>query len=354
MKTTKRVNPSFMLHKILKAGLALAALQSTVAGCTTAATAPDATSYGSHAEVSAFIDEMASRHQFSADELTRLFSKAQRRDDILALMRKPAESLPWHRYRPIFLTQGRINGGAAFWEKHADILARAEQEYGVDAQIIVAIIGVETRYGSNTGSHRVLDALATLAFDYPPRSTFFRSELEHYLVLGREEGIDLLETRGSYAGAMGYGQFIPSSYRRYAVDFDQDGKRDLWGSPMDIIGSVANYLHEHGWRLDAPITTRATVEGSGYRDILKLGVKPVTRLGELGKVGIRPESALPDEALGALIELEDKDGPAYWIGLNNFYVITRYNRSPLYAMAVYQLSEEIRQAYEQSQKAMHD
>ncbi len=205
---------------------------------------------------------------------------------------------------------------------------------------------METRYGSNTGRHRVIDALSTLAFDYPPRSSFFTGELEQFLLLAREEDIDLLETTGSYAGAMGYGQFIPSSYRHYAVDFDQDGKRDLWNSPQDIIGSVANYFREHGWQQGQPVATLAEVTGDDHGRILELGYKPSTVLDALRREGITPRQQLPDSLPAALIKFEQQEGPEYWLGFNNFYVITRYNRSPLYAMAVYQLSEEIRAAYQ--------
>jgi membrane-bound lytic murein transglycosylase B len=220
----------------------------------------------------------------------------------------------------------------------------AEKVYGVAPQIIVAIIGVETRYGGNTGKYAVLDALSTLAFDYPPRAKFFRGELEQYLLLAREEHIDLLNTKGSYAGAMGYGQFIPSSYQRYAVDFDQDGKRDLWDSPMDIIGSVANYLHVNGWTPGAKVADRASVTGNRFKGVIEKGLKPEMTVKQLKSEGITPVKPLPADTLAALISLDQKSGPEYWLGLNNFYVITRYNHSPLYAMAVYQLSEEIRQA----------
>ena len=192
----------------------------------------------------------------------------------------------------------------------------------------------------------MLDALATLAFDYPPRSQFFTGELEQYLILAREEDIDILTTTGSYAGAMGYGQFIPSSYRHYAVDFDEDGKRDLWTSKADIIGSVANYFEEHGWTAGAPVAVLADVQGDDYQTVLEIGYKPNTVLDAMRHDGITPRTPLPDELLAALIAFEQENGPEYWLGFNNFYAITRYNHSPLYAMAVYQLSEEIRDAYE--------
>ncbi|HAJ91680.1 MAG TPA: lytic murein transglycosylase B [Gammaproteobacteria bacterium] len=305
--------------------------------------------YSQQPQVQAFIDRMVDKHDFDRNELVAVLDNAERREDILELMSKPAEKrLQWFEYRKIFLTQSRIEGGVTFWEENKEILEQAAAKYGVDPQVIVAIIGVETRYGSNTGRHRVLDALATLSFDYPPRSKFFTGELEQYLLLAREEDIDLLTTTGSYAGAMGYGQFIPSSYRSYAVDFDDDGKRDLWDNKADIIGSVANYFHAHGWTPGSPVATRAKVTGNDYQTVLDLGYKPNTVLDAMRHDGITPVTPLPDELLAALISFGQKDGPEYWLGFNNFYVITRYNHSPLYAMAVYQLSEEIRNAYEQS------
>ncbi len=316
---------------------------------TVQATAPD--NYLSNPQATAFIDRMAKEHGFSKEELANVFGAAERRDDILELMSKPAEKrLRWFEYRKIFLTQSRIDGGVAFWKQYADMLADAATEFGVDPQVIVAIIGVETRYGGNTGRHRVIDALSTLAFDYPPRSEFFTGELEQYLLLAREEDIDLLSTTGSYAGAMGYGQFIPSSYRQYAVDFDGNGKRDLWNSPRDIVGSVANYFRAHGWEAGQPVATRAEVSGDSYPAVLELGYKPNTVLDALRHEGIRPEQELPDTLTAALIQFDQQDGPEYWLGFNNFYVITRYNHSPLYAMAVYQLSEEIRSAYQAAQR----
>jgi len=340
-----------MLLRKMNAVLIALALFGTLPACTSNAAAPGASGYAASPAAQAFIDEMVKEHGFDRDELVAVFSQAERREDILELMRRPAEKTkPWYEYRKIFLTQQRIEGGVAFWKNNAQLIEKVEKELGVDAQIIVAIIGVETRYGGITGRHRVIDALSTLAFDYPPRSKFFRSELEQYLILAREEDIDLLTAKGSYAGAMGYGQFIPSSYRNYAIDFDADGKRDLWASPADIIGSVANYMKVHGWTLGTTVATRASVSGDAYQAVLKQGLKPHTRIGELRRADIQPQTAVPDDSLAALIELQNADGPGYWLGLNNFYVITRYNHSPLYAMAVYQLSEEIRQAREQAQQ----
>ena len=330
-------------------------LMALPSACKLSTAKPTPANYATNPDTRVFIGEMVARHGFNRAELVKLFSQAQRRDDIIELMSKPAEKrLRWFEYRKIFLTQDRIDGGTAFWKENAEILDRAAASFGVDPQIIVAIIGVETRYGRITGRHRVLDALSTLAFDYPPRSTFFRKELEQYLLLWQEEDIDLLTTKGSYAGAMGYGQFIPSSYRAYSVDFDLDGKRDLWNSPDDIIGSVANYFRVHGWEPAGPVAIPASVSGDKYKAILALGYKPGTMLGIMRRDGIVPAKSLPDSLPGSLMSFEQANGPEYWIGLNNFYVITRYNHSPLYAMAVYQLSERIREAYEQNPQNLHN
>jgi membrane-bound lytic murein transglycosylase B len=334
-----------MRLQAIKKGLSSSLLLASLFTFTTVA----ASNYSAQPQVQVFIDRMVSEQGFDRNELIAVLDNAERREDILELMRKPAEKrLQWYQYRKIFLTQSRIDGGVTFWKENADLLKQAAEAFGVAPQIIVAIIGVETRYGSNTGRHRVLDALATLAFDYPPRSQFFSGELEQYLILAREEDIDLLTTTGSYAGAMGYGQFIPSSYRNYAVDFDEDGKRDLWTSKADIIGSVANYFKEHGWTAGMPVAVLADVQGDDYQTILDIGYKPNTVLDAMRHDGITPRTPLPDELLAALIALEQENGPEYWLGFNNFYAITRYNHSPLYAMAVYQLSEEIRDAYETS------
>ncbi len=327
--------------------LAIIAINLGVVGCSFTSAATMTPSYSAHQETQVFINEMVQQHDFSEAELKKIFDSAKRRDDILELMRKPAEKrLTWDRYRKIFLTRSRIEGGSAFWSKYADILARAEKEFGVDAQLIVAIIGVETRYGGNTGSHRVIDALSTLAFDYPPRSKFFRGELEQFLILSREEDINLLEAKGSYAGAMGYGQFIPSSYRSFAVDFDKDGKRDLWGSPDDIIGSVANYMKRHHWSLGDTVAVPVTIAPGKASSLPKPELKPSHTVAELKTAGMQTSQPLADDAPATVIKLEIENGYEYWMGLGNFYTITRYNHSPLYAMAVYQLSEEIRLTYE--------
>jgi len=294
----------------------------------------------------AFIDDMVKQHGFDRDVLRSLFDEARKREDILEAIARPAEKTkPWHEYRKIFLTPQRIRGGVEFWRQHADVLDRAARELEVDPAIVVAIIGVETRYGKHTGRYRVLDALSTLAFAYPPRSKFFRSELEQFLILSREENIDLREARGSYAGAMGYGQFIPSSYRNYAIDFDRDGQRDLWSNIDDIIGSVANYFHRHGWKAGEPVANRVT-GGKVPASIVSENSKPDRTAGELAALGIRTTPPLPANQPVAVLELQQRRGAEHWLTSQNFYVITRYNRSPLYAMSVYQLSKAIRDAYQ--------
>jgi len=295
------------------------------------------------AEVKDFIHMMSRDHRFSETELTTLFSHVKPSDKIIAAITRPAEAKPWYDYRPIFLTEKRIAGGVKFWNQHQDELARAQKRFGVPPQIVTAIIGVETYYGRHKGTYRVMDSLSTLAFDYPARGNFFRSELVQFLLLSREEKRDPLSFMGSYAGAMGMTQFISSSFRSYAVDFDGDNRRDLWDSTSDAIGSVANYLSRHGWVADAQIASAAVVHGDNYQDIVDLGLKPKTPVRELRKHGIEPALTLPDDSKAALVALETRQGQEYWIGLDNFYVITRYNHSPLYAMAVYQLGEEIRE-----------
>ena len=302
-------------------------------------------------DVQVFIDNMVKQHQFNRQQLETLFAQAEKREDILEAIARPAEKTkPWYEYRKIFLTPKRIEGGVDFWKENADILQRAGKQYGVDPAIIVAIIGVETRYGGNTGSYRVIDSLSTLAFAYPPRSKFFRSELEQFLILAREEDVDTRTAKGSYAGAMGYGQFIPSSYRAYAVDFSGDGKRDLWNSLDDIIGSVANYFHRHGWQAGEPVANKVTSSTSIAATQISKKLKPGKKTaGDFASEGITSTPPLPDQQPVALLKLEQSDKPEYWLTSKNFYVITRYNRSPLYAMAVYQLSEAIQDAYQHSQ-----
>ena len=295
--------------------------------------------YSQRSDVQQFIDEMVEKHNFDRNDLELKFVLAKKLDGVLEAIAKPAEKvLTWREYRPIFVTSKRIGRGNDFLRAHHDILKRAEKEYGVPAEIITAIIGVETYYGRLSGKTQVFDSLVTLGFDYPPRSRFFLSELEQFLLLTREEDIDVSVVRGSYAGAMGMPQFISSSYREYAVDFDGDGKRDLWNSTADVIGSVANYFKVHGWKSGGQVVVPARVKGQIEETRNKL--KPHTSISDLAAQGVVPELAVDDSAKATVITLKGKRGKEYWLGLDNFYVITRYNHSALYAMAVYQLSQE--------------
>ncbi len=291
-----------------------------------------------------FIQEMASKHGFEQKSLEKLFNRVELKESIIKAISRPAESKPWYQYREIFLTKKRIDGGVTFWAKNADALRRAEQEYGVPPQMIVAILGVETRYGEVKGRFRIIDALSTLAFDYPRRGEFFRKELEEFLLLCKEEGIDPLKLTGSYAGAMGKPQFMPSSFRAYAVDFDGDGKKDLWNNTTDAIGSVANYFKRHHWQPGDPVVSRVNLNDQA-KGVVSDDLRPSTSVQELVKQGVAPEQELPSDSLATVFALELKNGSEYWLGLQNFYVITRYNRSALYAMAAYLLGEAIREQH---------
>ncbi len=295
--------------------------------------------YSQRSDVQQFIDEMVEKHGFERDELMAKFAAAERLDGVLEAIARPAEKvLTWEEYRPIFVTSKRIRQGRAFLEEHRELLQRAEREYGVPAEIITAIIGVETYYGRLSGKIKVFDSLVTLGFDYPPRSRFFLSELEQFLLLTREEGVDVKAVRGSYAGAMGMPQFISSSYRHYAVDFDGDNKRDLWNNAADVIGSVANYFKVHGWKPGEAVVIPARVNGEIEETRTKL--KPHTTVASLKSKGVFPRGIVDNDVQATVITLNGDDGKEYWLGLDNFYVITRYNRSAMYAMAVYQLSQE--------------
>lgn len=301
-------------------------------------------------DIAGFIELMQSRHGIPADETRRILETAEVQERILEAMRRPAEKVkPWHEYRQIFMTDKRIEAGLAFWKAHEATLARVQAETGVPAEIIVGILGVETLYGRIKGSHRVVDALVTLAFEYPPRSKFFTSELEQFLLLTREQDIDPLTATGSYAGAMGGPQFISSSYRAYAVDTSGDGKVDLWDNWEDIIGSVANYFSRHGWRPGQPVFARLSGDPGDWAmsDGLKLD-KSVSELRDDG-MDVDPTGRADDEVM--IFSLEEADGPSYLVGYRNFYVITRYNRSNKYAMAVFELGQAVRARFEQAADA---
>lgn len=300
-------------------------------------------------EVKSFIDDFSKRHQYPKASLTALFENVKKQSQVLEAIQRPAEKKKtWQEYRKIFVTPKRINEGLQFWAENAQTLAAAERRFGVPPEIVVAILGVETFYGRYEGKYPVLDSLVTLGFDYPPRQKFFRSELEHFLLLAQEEKLDPLSIKGSYAGAMGKSQFISSSYRQYAIDFDENGKRDLWESNEDAIGSVANYFKRHGWLVNQPITIPVTIRGDRYTALLDKGLKPSASVSELPQFDVEVGTNLYEQELYgqekvALLELKNDNSEEYWAGFNNFYVITRYNHSHMYAMAVYQLSQQIKQ-----------
>ena len=312
--------------------------------CFAFAACPDARalSVEKNSTLRTYAKELVREYGFSASQLRQAFRCAKIRPEIIEAMERPKELLPWYEYKSIFLTEENIRRGVQFWKKHAAIISLAHERYGVTPEIIVAIIGMETQFGRNTGGYPIIDALSTLMLDYPPRSTYFRKELTEYLLLSRELNISPCSLTGSYAGAMGLPQFMPSSYRRYAVDFDDDGKRDLLASPEDAIGSVAFYLKEHGWEADAPVADDVHLEGTLYFWIEKLGLQPALPARQLTRYGIFPRRLDNPERRGALISLEGEYGPIYRVGYNNFYVITRYNNNKQYAMAVYELAEMIR------------
>ncbi|MCB1616248.1 MAG: lytic murein transglycosylase B [Pseudomonadales bacterium] len=301
-----------------------------------------AADYTNREDVSEFIDELVTKENFDRAALEAVFAQAEKKESIIKAISRPAEKVkPWKDYRKIFVTDTRAEQGVAFWKKHASVIEDVSRAMEVEPEIIVAIIGVETRYGENTGSYRVIDALSTLAFDYPPRGSFFRGQLKEFFLLAREQHQPPLSLKGSYAGAMGYGQFIPSSYRAYAVDFDQDDFADIWNNPADAIASVANYFKRHGWEQGEPVISRCLLSEDADKSVVTEGLKPDSTVGELIAKGFTPVDDLPPETAAALYELEGEYGPEYWMGLNNFYVITRYNHSNMYALSVYQLSQDI-------------
>jgi membrane-bound lytic murein transglycosylase B len=296
--------------------------------------------YAERDEVQQFAQELADSSEFTVPGLLTVFRQAEYKQSIIDAISRPAEkTLKWDEYQDIFLTEKRINAGRDFIMTHQEALKQARETYGVPPVIIAAVIGVETMYGRYRGNYRVLDALTTLAFDYPPRASFFRGELKEFIRLVKEEEQAITELKGSYAGAMGYGQFIPSSYRRYSVDFDEDGVRDIWNNPVDAIGSVANYLAEHGWGRDQTVAIQ--VEGHKLQDeLFNVSLKPSSTVGEFQALGVPIKGQANAEI--SPMRLVGKSGNEFWLGYKNFYVITRYNHSKLYAMAVFQLSEALK------------
>lgn len=326
---------------------AVAALLAVCFACSAiGAAAPGSPSYAQRPEVRDFVRELAERHGFAERELLELFARVKPLDGVLQAIRpQPERARSWQQYRAIFVNEARIAAGLEFWEAHRATLERAQRAFGVPEEIVVAIIGVETFYGRNTGRWRVLDALATLAFDYAPRAPYFRRELENFLLLARDTQIDVFEVRGSYAGAIGIPQFMPGSVRRYAVDFDGDGQVDLRRNAADAIGSVANFLKEHGWNAGAPVLLAAQVKGEAYRAYADGSVTPRHALSELIGAGVQPASPTEglEQAQAVLVELSTPEQPSeYRVGLQNFWVITRYNRSAFYASAVAELAQALR------------
>lgn len=295
-----------------------------------------------------FIDEQVREHDFDRETLESWLAEANKNQEVLEAIQRPWEAKPWYQYYPIFLTEKRLEAGVKFWHQHQDILAKAEDEFGVAAEVIVAIIGIETFYGSYLGKYPVLDSLYTLAFYYPPRSSFFRSELSEYLRLARAENWQITEQLGSYAGAMGLGQFISSSYRYYAVDFDNDGQRNILNNPVDAIGSVANYFAEHRWQAAEAIATKPDQQ-QDWSQVATDGMKPNTTVGALREKGFNIDQQYQDSMPVKVLQFETESGHEYWLGFDNFYAITRYNHSPLYAMVAYQLSQQLKHEMNNSQ-----
>lgn len=318
------MSPTLLLRPLL-ASLLL------IAGNATAAAAVDR---------QALAAELAETHGLDAAAVAEVLKGAKYQQSIIDAITRPAEAKPWKVYRPIFMTERRIVDGRAFLAEHREALAGIEAATGVPAEMIVAIIGVETNYGRNTGSHRVLDALFTLGAHYPPRQPFFRSELGHLFKLAKEEQLDLTTIKGSYAGAMGWGQFMPSSYLAYAKDGDGDGRRDLFGSLPDVFASIANYFVAHGWQRGQPVAVPATL-AAGSSEYAPKTMEASYDLATLAEKGYQPVSAGDPDLKATVVNLEGVDGREYWLGFRNFYVISRYNRSPLYSLAVYQLSQAI-------------
>ena len=306
--------------------------------------------YAQRPEVQDFIAEMASERGFSAKALRRLFAEVQYQPKIIEAISRPVLVPPlWYEFSPRFLAPARVEAGVDFWRAHDAALTRAQDEFGVSPEIVVAIIGVETYYGRYPGTYRVLDALTTLAFDYPRRAEFFRGELKQFLLLTREEHITPLEPRGSYAGAIGLPQFMPSSIRAYALDYDLDGKVDLVTNADDAIGSVAHYLARHGWQRGQPLMAPALIENTELDAVLRrldAGVSERRSLAQWEQDGVTvfelPDGVAPDPV--GLLMLEEEGGPAYWIVFNNWFVLTRYNRSRLYASAVTELAQAIKES----------
>jgi len=305
--------------------------------CTMASETP--IPYGERPEVRAWVDRLVEEHDLSVEHVHKLISGCEYQPKVIASVRRPAESKPWHWYRNVFLTDDRIRQGRIYLREHADLLEEAERTYHVPAEVITAIIAAESNFGRHTGTHPVLDTLATLGFDYPPRGEFFRKQLEQLFLLEREAGLDIKKLRGSWAGALGQAQFIPSSYRHFAVDGDQDGRRDLWDSPADIIFSIANYFQKHHWHPDKPVAELIHPEDPEQLPLSK-ALLPDIQSERLAESGIRLQHATAEPV--AVHRFENSSSSEYWVGYHNFYVITRYNHSALYALMIHQLSQALK------------
>ena len=303
--------------------------------------------------VQEFIDHMESKHSYPRAELEEIFSKVNFVPKVVQAVKAPAERFSWDKYKKIFLNKAKIEGGAAFWKKYSKDLDRAYETYGVNPEIIVAIIGVESMYGRYKGKFNVVNSLSTLAFGYTNRVKFFRSELENFLLLAKEQGFDVFNMKGSYAGAMGMPQFISSSWRHYAVDFSDIGNNDIISNPVNAIGSVANYFHKNGWK-KGPIADRINLEGDNYKHLLSAKTrptKPKLSIEDFNKAGLKIDKDINTKvALLAFNDDSDSSETEFWLGYNNFYTITRYNFSSNYAMAVYELSQSIKSEYEKEIK----
>lgn len=299
--------------------------------------------FAERSDVKAFIDKMVTKHDFNKQHLIALFGRVKLRPQVIRHINKPLEREPWHTYQMLFVNEWRIKHGVEFWNKYADTLRRAEETFGVPAGIIVATIGIETKYGQNKGGYRVMDSLSNLGFSDSPRAAFFRKELEEFLLLTREEHLDPFAIMGSYAGAIGQPQFMPSSYRYYAVNFSKSGTTDLMNNEVDVIGSIANYYKKHGWKNNQPVVMEAFMNGNRYQYLKQHDKLPqAMTFAELAKYGIVPKHGIKENQLKVkVIELDDRYKKQYWLGFHNFYVIKRYNPSDLYAMAVYELSNYI-------------
>jgi len=296
-----------------------------------------------------FINNMVNKHGFKEEYLIDVLKKAESKESILEAISRPAErTLTWNQYRDIFIKKERINAGVEFWVDHIDILKKISDKTGVDIEIMLGIIGVETYFGRITGGYRVIDALSTLAFDYPKRSPFFTRELESFLLIVREEEMDPFDATGSYAGAMGSPQFMPSSYRAYAIDSDGDGRRDIWNNWEDVIGSVANYLVVHGWQRGNQIIVPALLAEASKEIEIKNGLKATESIESLLSKGVIFKTIMNGDHPAELLKLEQKNYSDYWVAMHNFFVITKYNHSIMYGLAVHQLGQDIAEQFKKS------